>query len=71
MFYPVVMSALGFPKQVEEPMTRFTDSMEAVLRAMETSGVDRVVTMSAWYTDPATRKGETEPPLLLLLSLCL
>ena len=30
----VVISALGFPKQVDERMTKFTESMAAVLEAM-------------------------------------
>ena len=54
----VVISALGFPKQAEEKMTKFTESMAAVLEAMRRAGLRRIITMSAWYTDPATRAGQ-------------
>merc|ERR1711981_1200546 len=32
--------------------------MAAVLEAMRGAGVRRIITMSAWYTDPATRAGQ-------------
>lgn len=54
----LVISALGFPKQTVEKMTKFTDSMKAVLEAMRAVDVRRIVTMSAWYTDPTTRTGQ-------------
>ena len=54
----VVISTLGFPKQVEEKMTKFTESMAAVLEAMRGARVRRIITMSAWYTDPGTRVGQ-------------
>ena len=37
-------------------MTKFTESMTAILEAMKAGGVDRIITMSAWYTDPNTRQ---------------
>jgi len=54
----VVISALGFPKQEVEKMTKFTESMGALLEAMRVGGVGRIITMSAWYTDPSTRSGQ-------------
>ena len=54
----VVISALGFPKQLEEKMTKFTESMAAILEAMRSAGLRRIITMSAWYTDPITRAGQ-------------
>ena len=56
--HDVVVSVLGFPKQLEETMTKFTESMSAIMRAMKEAGVGRVVTISAWYTDPNTREGQ-------------
>jgi hypothetical protein len=53
-----VVSVLGFPKQVDVPMRKFTESMDAILKAMKTAKVGRVVTISAWYSDPSTRKGK-------------
>merc|ERR1711874_201176 len=32
--------------------------MTAILKAMKAGGVDRIITMSAWYTDPNTRTGQ-------------
>ena len=55
--HDVVVSVLGFPKQIDQPMTKFTDSMEAILKAMKMSKVQRIVTISAWYTNPNTRQG--------------
>ena len=54
----VIISALGFPKQVDEKMTKFTESMKAILEAMREARLMRIITMSAWYTDPATRGGQ-------------
>ena len=54
--HDMVISTLGFPKQLVEKMTKFTESMTAILEAMKAGGVDRIITMSAWYTDPNTRQ---------------
>ena len=56
--HDVVVSVLGFHKQLEGTMTKFTESMSAILKAMKDAGVARVVTISAWYTDPKTRVGQ-------------
>ena len=53
-----MISVLGFPKMTDKKMTLFTDSMEAILKAMESSNVNRIITISAWYTNPETRKGK-------------
>ena len=39
-------------------MTKFTESMEAILKGMEVAKVTRIITISAWFTDPATRDGQ-------------
>ena len=56
--HDVVISVLGFPKQIDEKMTKFTESMEAILKGMEVAKVTRIITISAWFTDPATRDGQ-------------
>ena len=53
-----IISVLGFPKQLEEPMTKFTESMSAILKAMNIAQVTRIITISAWYTNPETRQGK-------------
>ena len=55
--HDVIISVLGFPKQVEEVMVKFTQTMESILEAMKIANVQRLITISAWYTDPNTRKG--------------
>ena len=39
----VVISALGFPKQLDEKMTKFTESMSAVLEAMRKASLIIIV----------------------------
>ena len=56
--HDVIISVLGFPKQVEEVMVKFTQTMESILKAMKIANVQRLITISAWYTDPNTRKGK-------------
>jgi len=51
-----VISALGFPKK-EAKVTEFTDSIQAIIKAMQATNVTRLVTISAWFTDPVTRVG--------------
>ena len=38
-------------------MVKFTQTMESILKAMKIANVQRLITISAWYTDPNTRKG--------------
>ena len=56
--HDVIISVLGFPKQVDEIMVKFTQTMESILKAMKIANVQRLITISAWYTDPNTRKGK-------------
>ena len=56
--HDVIISVLGFPKQVDEVMVKFTQTMESILKAMKIANVHRLITISAWYTDPNTRKGK-------------
>ena len=67
--HDVVVSVLGFPKQIDQPMTKFTDSMEAILKAMKMSKVQRIVTISAWYTNPNTRQGSYQLYLIYNCSM--
>ena len=39
-------------------MTKFTESLTAILRGMEVAKVTRIITISAWFTDPTTRDGQ-------------
>ena len=39
-------------------MTKFTESMSAILKAMNIAQVTRIITISAWYTNPETRQGK-------------
>mmetsp|Transcript_34083 Transcript_34083/g.81244 ORF Transcript_34083/g.81244 Transcript_34083/m.81244 type:complete len:246 (+) Transcript_34083:132-869(+) len=57
-----VMSALGFPKPAPGAAVQTTDdftrAMAAIITAMGAAGVTRLVSISAWYTDKATRAGQ-------------
>jgi putative NADH-flavin reductase len=53
----VVVSTLGFQKQ-EGKVTDFTDSMKAILEGMQRANINRIVTISAWYTNPTNRAGQ-------------
>ncbi|XP_041856459.1 flavin reductase (NADPH)-like [Melanotaenia boesemani] len=48
----VVMSCLGFPASFFSGVTGYTMSMAAVVSAMQETRVNRVITMTSWYTDP-------------------
>lgn len=50
----VIVSTLGFPKKDTKP-TEFTESMKAILLAMENVNVKRMITISAWFTNPSNR----------------
>lgn len=47
----VVMSCLGFPASFFSGVTGYTTSMAAVVGAMREARVNRVITMTSWYTD--------------------
>ena len=70
--HDVIISVLGFPKQVDEVMVKFTQTMESILKAMKIVNVQRLITISAWYTDPNTRKGKLNiccPNFLIIFCL--
>lgn len=46
-----VMSCLGFPPSFFYGVTGYTESMTATLDAMREVRVNRVITMTSWYTD--------------------
>ncbi|XP_068616923.1 flavin reductase (NADPH)-like [Brachionichthys hirsutus] len=50
----VIMSCLGFPTSFFSPVTGYTLSMKAVIGAMREAQVSRIVTMTAWYTEPSS-----------------
>lgn len=47
----VVMSCLGFPASLFSGVTGYTLSMKAVVSAMGTARVSRLITMTSWYTE--------------------
>ncbi|XP_054895388.1 flavin reductase (NADPH)-like [Poeciliopsis prolifica] len=63
----VVMSCLGFPASVFSGVTGYTMSMAAVVGAMREARVNRVITMTSWYTDP--NSGTQSPFLIRFLLL--
>ncbi|XP_034727604.1 flavin reductase (NADPH)-like isoform X1 [Etheostoma cragini] len=48
----VIMSCLGFPVSFFSAVTGYTLSMNSVISAMRESGVNRIITMSSWFTEP-------------------
>lgn len=48
----VVMSCLGFPATIFSAVTGYTLSMNAMISAMREARVNRVITMTSWYTEP-------------------
>lgn len=59
-----VMSCLGFPASFLYGVTGYTLSMRAAVSAMREVRVNRIITMTSWYTD---RKSDEE----FCLSVCL
>ncbi|MCJ8746854.1 hypothetical protein PDJAM_G00146660 [Pangasius djambal] len=47
-----VMSCLGFPTSFLYGVTGYSESMTATLNAMREVKVNRIITMTSWYTDP-------------------
>ncbi|MEE6460108.1 hypothetical protein FKM82_000862 [Ascaphus truei] len=54
-----VISCLGFPYKLFSSVTGYTDSMAAIVTAMHQTGVNRMVTMTSWYTGPGS--GQNSP----------
>lgn len=48
----VVMSCLGFPASFFTGVTGYTRSMTAMVSAMQETHVNRIITMTSWYTEP-------------------
>ncbi|KAK7934349.1 hypothetical protein WMY93_005245 [Mugilogobius chulae] len=48
----VVMSCLGFPTSFFSAVTGYTLSMHATVKAMREAKVNRLITMTSWYTEP-------------------
>ncbi|XP_031603388.1 uncharacterized protein At2g34460, chloroplastic-like [Oreochromis aureus] len=48
----VVMSCLGFPASFFTGVTGYTRSMTAMVSAMQETRVNRLITMTSWYTEP-------------------
>ncbi|XP_004575692.3 flavin reductase (NADPH) [Maylandia zebra] len=48
----VVMSCLGFPASFFTGVTGYTRSMTAMVSAMQETQVNRIITMTSWYTEP-------------------
>ncbi|CAH1254297.1 BLVRB [Branchiostoma lanceolatum] len=61
----VVVSALGHAGELTDTVTLFTESMKAIVPAVRTANVRRLLIMSAWFTfeDPK----EPTPPIVLQL----
>lgn len=47
----VVMSCLGFPASFFTGVTGYTRSMTAMVSAMQETQVNRIITMTSWYTE--------------------
>lgn len=46
-----VISCLGFPASFLSGVTGYTLSMRAAVNAMREAKVNRIITMTSWYTD--------------------
>ncbi|MBN3295538.1 flavin reductase (NADPH) [Amia ocellicauda] len=47
-----VISCLGFPMAFISAVTGYTDSMNTALNAMRQAKVNRLISMTSWYTEP-------------------
>lgn len=47
----VIMSCLGFPASIFSAVTGYTLSMNAMINAMREARVNRIITMTSWYTE--------------------
>ncbi|XP_037634548.1 uncharacterized protein At2g34460, chloroplastic-like isoform X1 [Sebastes umbrosus] len=50
----VIISCLGFPASFFSAVTGYTLSMNSVISAMREVRVNRIITMTSWYTDPTS-----------------
>ncbi|CAN9512649.1 unnamed protein product [Ophioblennius macclurei] len=65
--HDVIMSCLGFPTAFISKVTGYTASMAAIVKAMRDARVNRIITMTSWYTDP--NSGGNSPYLIRFLLL--
>ncbi|CAK6959713.1 flavin reductase (NADPH)-like [Scomber scombrus] len=63
----VIMSCLGFPTSFFSGVTGYTLSMRAMVSAMRQTRVNRIITMTSWYTEP--NSGTQSPYLIRFLLL--
>ncbi|CAB1458400.1 unnamed protein product [Pleuronectes platessa] len=63
----VIMSCLGFPASFFSGVSGYTLSMKAMISAMREARVNRVITMTSWYTEP--NSGTNSPYLIRFLLL--
>ncbi|KAM8938735.1 flavin reductase (NADPH)-like [Pelodytes ibericus] len=54
-----VISCLGFPYSLLSSISGYTESMSAIVTAMRQSGVNRLVTMTSWYTDTSSAQNSS------------
>ncbi|XP_012681948.1 flavin reductase (NADPH)-like [Clupea harengus] len=66
--HDAVISCLGFPISPLFGVTGYTKSMRAVVCAAQEVGVNRVITMTSWYTDPNSLTGTASVFRLFLLT---
>lgn len=52
--HDVIMSCLGFPASFISAVTGYTLSMNATVSAMREARVNRLITMTSWYTEPSS-----------------
>ncbi|KAM9393822.1 flavin reductase (NADPH)-like [Pholidichthys leucotaenia] len=65
----VIMSCLGFPISFFRGVTGYTLSMTAMISAMREAQVNRVITMTSWYTEPNSGTGSPYAIRFFLLPL--
>ncbi|KAG8011870.1 Flavin reductase (NADPH) [Nibea albiflora] len=63
----VIMSCLGFPASIFSAVTGYTLSMKVMISAMREAQVNRIITMTSWYTEP--NSGTQSPYLIRFLLL--
>lgn len=63
----VIMSCLGFPTSFFSGVTGYTLSMKAMISAMREVRVNRIITMTSWYTDRKSSANE----MLQIIQRCI
>lgn len=51
----VIMSCLGFPASIFSAVTGYSLTMNAMISAMQEARVNRIITMTSWYTERKCR----------------